>query len=49
MHLYPEQDTDKIVKTQQGANNFFVGFHNDVDSRADTFVNKLWKTKVKLE
>lgn len=35
------KDTDKVIETQQGADDFFVGFHDDVNSGADTFVHQL--------
>lgn len=38
-----KKDTDKIIEPQQGTDYFFVRLHDDVNSRADTFVHKLWK------
>lgn len=35
------KDTDEVIEAQQGADDFFVGFHDDVDSGADTFVDEL--------
>lgn len=39
--LLSGKDTDKVIETQQGADDFFVGFHDDVNSGADTFVHQL--------
>lgn len=36
-----EKDTDKVIKSQQGADDFFISFHNDVDPGADTFIHQL--------
>lgn len=39
------KDTDEIIKSQQGADNLFVGFHDNVDSWTNTFVHQLYKEK----
>lgn len=44
-----KKDTDKIIETQQGTDDFFVGLHDDVNSRANTFVHKLWKRQQKTD
>lgn len=36
-----EKDTDKVIKSQQRADDFFISFHNDVDPGADTFIHQL--------
>lgn len=41
------KDTDVVVKAQQSANNFFVVFHYDVNSRANAFVNKFYNDQHK--
>lgn len=35
------KDTDEVVEAQQGADDFFVCFHDDVNSGADAFVHEL--------
>lgn len=42
-----QKDTDKVIETQQRADDFFVGFHDDVDSRPDAFVHQLCRIKAK--
>lgn len=37
------KDTDKVIKSQQSPDDFFVGFHDNVNPGADTFIHKLWK------
>ena len=39
------KDTDEIIKSQQGADDFFVSFHDNVNSWTDTFVHQLYKEK----
>ena len=36
-----QHHVDKVIKAQRRADNFFVGFHDDVNWRADTFVRQL--------
>lgn len=38
---YDRKDTDKVIEPQQGTDYLFVGFHDDVNSGADTFVHEL--------
>lgn len=39
------KDTDEIIKSQQGADDLFVSFHDNVNSWTDTFVHQLCKEK----